>query len=87
MSRRRRKKRLKAPRLAGPRPKFFNYGNSNTQRPWINLLQTHNVSPEDPREIYPNALHAATRHPKYQEIALEKAAFLAKHKEEVSQAV
>ena len=63
LKRKKKKSRKKrAPKLEGPKATFFNYGMNNT-RGHHNYLQTHNVMPEDPREIYPNALHAAVRHP------------------------
>ena len=80
-----RKKR--APKIEGHKANFFNYGMNNT-RGTHNYLQTHNVMPEDPREIYPNALHAAVRHPNADTAAraIAKAKFLKSHQESVSAA-
>ena len=74
---RKRRKKKRAPQGKGPKAKFFAYGMNNTKGP-INLLQTHNVLPDDPREIYPNALHAAVRHPNPAKaaMAIKKAEFL-----------
>ena len=51
-------------------------------------MQTHNVLPDDPREIYPNALHAAVRHPNPAKaaMAIKKAEFLKNHQDSVSAA-
>jgi hypothetical protein len=84
---RKRRKKKRAPQGKGPKAKFFAYGMNNTKGP-INLLQTHNVLPDDPREIYPNALHAAVRHPNPAKaaMAIKKAEFLKNHQNSVSEA-
>lgn len=88
LARRKKKSRKKrAPKVEGPRAQFFNYGMNNT-RGSHNYLKTHNVMPEDPREIYANALHAAVRHPNAEKaaMAIAKAQFLKSHQESVSSA-
>jgi hypothetical protein len=88
LKRKKKKSRKKrAPKLEGPKANFFNYGMNNT-RGAHNYLQTHNVMPEDPREIYPNALHAAVRHPNADTAAraIAKAKFLKSHQDSVSAA-
>jgi hypothetical protein len=84
---RKRPKKKRAPKVAGPKAPFFAYGMNNT-RGGVNRLQTHNVMPDDPREIYPNALHAAVRHPNAERaaMAIKKAEFLKSHQDSVSAA-
>ena len=80
-----RRKKKRAPKSEGPKAKFFTYGMGNTHD-FVNKLQTHNVMPDDPREIYPNALHAAVRHPNAEKAAraIKKAEFLKSHQDSVS---
>jgi hypothetical protein len=81
-----RRKKKRAPKVEGPKPTFFTYGMNNTSG--VNRMRTHNVLPEDPREIYPNALHAAVRHPNPAKaaMAIKKAEFLKSHQDSVSAA-
>ena len=84
---RKRPKKKRAPVVPGPKAPFHCYGMNNTNG-IINRRQTHNVLPDDPREIYPNALHAAVRHPNAERaaMAIKKAEFLKSHQDSVSAA-